>query len=829
MEPRLPRLPRLWALGLLLSAATSPWAKAESPRNGESLQTTPPVVADHCLDCHQGRKAAAGLDLTPMVRGEGSRRTWRQIRDRVANGEMPPPEEPTLAAFDRDRIVDWIERRLAAADPGPRDPGPPLLRRLAREEYARTLRDLVGLDFDAAAAAGIPDDSQGHGFANRADVLGLSPALMEKYFAAAEAVIDRVLAAKPAVTSPPPVTKPEAVAGLVAQYRCSGPKADDNQIRATLQIVSREAAAVPLREISLRYWFTGEGIEEFQQWCDYAALDARNVTLAVRKLDEPVTGADHVIEVGFKEGSLEPGRSTGDIQVRVAASDWSGFDQSGDHSFDAAATTLADASRITLHRDGKTIWGIEPSGPPAQRGPATPLPGPDAIRARERLFVARPGDGVAPAAAARLVLEQFAGRAWRRPATAAEVQRLVGIWQRGQTEGGGFEVAMRPALLAILVSPHFLLRVERDMPATPDRPYRRVDDQELAVRLSYFIWSSMPDDELVELARRRRLSSRDELDRQVRRMLADPRAAALTRSFGAAWLQFGKLATARPTPEFFPDFTPELRRAMLTEATMFFDNLRTEDRSLLELVDADYTFVDEQLARLYGLPGVSGAAFRRVQLRPGDHRGGVLGMGAVLAATSHTFRTSPTLRGKYVLDVLLGEPPPPPPANASVLAGERHDAPAATFRESLARHSRDPACAACHSRIDPLGFGLEAYDGIGRWRDTAATGIDASGHLPGGAAFTGPEQLKAALRTRQSQVLRNASAQMLSFALGRAVEECDEVAIDTIAHAVTEDDGRFSTLVLEVARSFPFQHRRNVPQAADIERPDADSPPETPP
>jgi hypothetical protein len=310
-------------------------------------------------------------------------------------------------------------------------------------------------------------------------------------------------------------------------------------------------------------------------------------------------------------------------------------------------------------------------------------------------------------------------------------------------------------------------------------------------------------------------------------MLADPRAAALTSAFGAAWLQFGKLATARPTPEFFPDFTPELRRAMLTEATMFFDNLRTEDRSLLELVDADYTFVDEQLARLYGLPGVSGAAFRRVPLRPDDHRGGVLGMGAVLAATSHTFRTSPTLRGKYVLDVLLGEPPPPPPANASVLAGERQGAPAATFRESLARHSRDPACAACHSRIDPLGFGLEAYDGIGRWRDTAANGIDASGQLPGGAAFTGPEQLKAALGTRQSQILRNASAQMLSFALGRAIDECDEVAIDAIARAVTEDDGRFSTLVLEVARSFPFQHRRNVPAHDPPDQPKA-GPPEEP-
>jgi hypothetical protein len=787
------------------------------------------VIAERCLECHDGRKPEGGLDLTSQVTGEGGRRTWRRIRDRVANGEMPPPEEPPIAAADRERLLRWIDARLAAGDTGPRDPGPPLIRRLSRDEYGRTLRDLVGLDFDAAAVAGIPDDSQGHGFANRADVLGLSPALMEKYFSAAEAVVDRVLAATPHAAVPPPAAPPPAVTGLVAQYRCSGPKADDNQIRATLQLVNRGTAAVPLGEISVRYWFTAEGIDEFQQWCDYAAVEASTITLAVKQLDEPVAGADHFIEVGFKAGVLQPGQATGDIQLRVAAGDWSGFDQSDDHSFAADVTTLADAPRITLQRGGKTVWGVEPSGPPAKRGPATPPPGPDATRAWERLFVARPGPGVAPADAARRVLEGFAGRAWRRPATAAELQRLMAIWRRAGVEGAAFEAAMRPALTAILVSPHFLLRVERDVPATPDRPYRRVDDQELAVRLAYFIWSSMPDDELVNLARRRRLSAPDELDRQVRRMLADARAAALTTSFGAAWLQFGKLATARPTPEFFPDFTPELRQAMLTEATMFFDTLRTEDRSLLDLVDADYTFVDEQLARLYGLPGVSGAAFRRVQLRPGDHRGGVLGMGAVLAATSHTFRTSPTLRGKYVLDVLLGEPPPPPPANASVLAGERHDAPTATFRESLARHSRDPACAACHSRIDPLGFGLEAYDGIGRWRDTAASGIDASGNLPGGVAFTGPEQLKAALGARRPQILRNASAQMLSFALGRAVEECDEASIDAITRAVEEEDGRFSTLVLEVARSFPFQHRRNVPLAADIERPDADSLPETRP
>lgn len=812
----------------MVAATSGPSIAAPASESG--ARGRPPVLADRCLDCHQGREPAGGLDLAPLLRGEGSRRTWRRIRERVTNGEMPPQEERPLAAAERELLADWIEARLARAATGPRDPGPPLVRRLSRDEYVRTLRDLVGLEFDAAAAAGIPDDSQGHGFANRAEVLGLSSALMEKYFTATEAVLDRVLAAAPA--APPaapaaPAAAPRINAGPVVQYRCSGPKADDNQIRATLQLVNRGTTPLPLAEVSIRYWFTGEGIAEFQQWCDYAAVGAGNVTLAVRKLDEPVAGADRFIEVGFKGGVLEPGQATGDIQVRVAASDWSAFDQADDHSFDAAVTTLADAPRLTVHRNGKPIGGVEPSGPPSKRGPATPPPGPDAIRAWEELFVARPGPGVTPATAARRVLERFASRAWRRPATAAELQQLVGIWQRAETEATGFEAALRPALLAILVSPHFLLRVERDVPATPERPYRRVDDQELAVRLSYFIWSSMPDEELLDLARRRRLSAPGEIDRQVKRMLADPRAAALTGSFAAPWLQLGKLATARPTPEFFPAFTPELRRAMFTEATMFLDNLRTEDRSVLELLDADYTFVDEQLARHYGLTGVSGPAFRRVNLRPEDHRGGVLGMAAVLAATSHTFRTSPTLRGKYVLEVLLGDPPPPPPANAGVLTGERQDAPPATFRESLRQHARDPACAACHSRIDPLGFGLEAYDGIGRWRDTQAAGLDASGRLPGGVTFTGPDELKTVLLDRKSQFLRNASAQMLSFALGRAVEECDEATVDAIARTVEADDGRFSTLVLEVARSFPFQHRRNVIQAPATERPATASLPET--
>lgn len=820
---------RGWIACLLAFTAAATGATAAPPAADVGKQPAPPLMAGRCLECHEGPEPAGGLDLAPLIRGAGGRRTWRRIRDRVINGEMPPPEERPFTAAERELLGAWIDHRLAVADAGPRDPGPPLVRRLSREEYVRTLRDLVGLEFDAAAAAGIPDDSQGHGFANRAEVLGLSPALLEKYFSATEMVLDRVLAAAPTATPPGLPAAARVAAGPAVQYRCSGPKADDNQIRATLQLVNRGTAPLPLGETSIRYWFTGEGNVEFQQWCDYAAVGAGNVTLAVRKLDEPVAGADRFIEVGFKEGALEPGQATGDIQVRVAANDWSAFDQADDHSFDAAATTLTDAPRLTVHLRGRTIWGVEPSGPPIKRGPAAPTPGPDAIRAWERLFFARPGPGVEPAAAARMVLERFAGRAWRRPVTAAELRRLMAIWRKAEAEGGGFDAAMRPALMAVLVSPHILFRVEQDMPASPERPFRRVDDQELAVRLSYFIWSSMPDEELLDLALRRRLSAPGELDKQVRRMLADPRAAALTTAFGVPWLQLGKLATARPTPEFFPAFTPELRQAMHAEATLFLDNLRTEDRSLLELLDADYTFVNEQLARHYGLAGVSGPAFRRVPLRPEDHRGGVLGMAAVLTATSHTFRTSPTLRGKYVLDVLLGEPPAPPPANAGVLADERQDAPPATFRESLARHARDPACATCHVRIDPLGFGLEAYDGIGRWRDITAAGIDAAGRLPGGVTFTGPAELKAALLARKSQFLRTASAQMLSFALGRAVEECDDATVDAIARTVEAHDGRYSTLVLEVARSFPFQHRRNVPRDAAAERPAAESPVETTP
>ena len=808
-----PRRSRRCPCAALLAAMAAWWAT-----NAPAADTAgiPPesrrVLAARCVACHEGEAPAGRFDLAALLRDDpaGHRRAWRRVAERVEDGEMPPPDEPPLPVADREPLTRAIRAALAGGVAAPDDPGPALLRRLSRDEYARTIRNLFGVAFDAAAAAGIPDESQGSGFANRADVLGLAPALMEKYFAASDAVLDGVLAATPPPPprQPKPAPKPQAAAGLAVHYRCAGAKADDNQIRAVVQLVNAGPQPVPLADLTIRYWFTADGLTDFQHWCDYAAVDARHVRLAVRPLDKPVAGADACVEIGFDAGVVPPAGSSGDVQVRVAARDWAAFDQANDHSFDPAAAG-GPAPRITLHRGGRLVWGIEPTGEPVPAGPVAPQPTPDMVRAWERVFFVQPGGGLSARAAATRILTAFARRAWRRPVAAAEVRGLVAIFDRAAAAGAPFQAAVRPALGAVLVSPHFLYRVERDEPAAASS--RPVDDHELAVRLSYFLWSSMPDDALFQAADRGELGTAAAIERQVRRMLADPKATALTENFGKPWLQLGKLATARPTPEFFPEFTPALRDAMLAEATAFLENLRREDRSLLDLVDADYTFVNDALARHYGLPDPGGAEFRRVALRPEDHRGGVLGMAAVLATTSHTFRTSPTLRGRYVLEVLLGAPPPPPPPDAGVLADDPQSAPPATFRESLERHARDPACAACHARIDPLGFGLEPYDGIGRWRDAAARGIDASGRLPGGESFSGPAELKAALLRRKSRFLRHASAQMLAYALGRPLEECDEPALDAITAAVERDGGRFSTLVVEVAGSVPFRHRRTRP------------------
>jgi mono/diheme cytochrome c family protein len=408
----------------------------------------------------------------------------------------------------------------------------------------------------------------------------------------------------------------------------------------------------------------------------------------------------------------------------------------------------------------------------------------------------------------RAVVAAFARRAYRRPATGEEVDRLMALHEGGLKRGAAPAAALRLPLKAILLSPHFLFRIEREQPGS--KPYR-VSDLELASRLSYFLWSTMPDDALAADAEQGKLSDPGVLEAQVRRMLLHPKARALTLNFAAQWLQLRKLDYARPSTEFFPAFTNKLKQAMRDEATTFLDKLREEDRSVLDLLDCDYAWLNGELAKHYGIAGVEGKEFRRVALKPEDHRGGLLGMGAILALTSHTSRTSPTLRGKWILESIFGTPPPPPPPDAGTLKEQKKGAEPKTFRELMAQHAVQPTCASCHKRIDPLGFALENYDAVGAWRDSqGGKPMDAAGILPSGERFEGVAGLKQVLLRSRDAFERNLIEQILSYALGRDVQDGDECAIREIQAALQKDGHRLSALVLAVARSVPLQYRQNV-------------------
>lgn len=428
----------------------------------------------------------------------------------------------------------------------------------------------------------------------------------------------------------------------------------------------------------------------------------------------------------------------------------------------------------------------------------------------QRLFIARPGKGMPPRTAAKRIVEHWAARAFRRPVVPAETERVLRLFDGASKRGESFERAVRFAMKALLISPNFLFRVETDRATNAPYP---VGDYELASRLSYFLWSSMPDDALFALAAGKRLREPEVLEAQVRRMLRDPKAAAFADNFASQWLRVRDLkTTARPDPKRYPDFTPTLRDAMIGETVTFFHALLTENRSLLDLLDADYTFLNEELARHYGIPGVQGTNLRRVRL-PDRNRGGLLTQASVLTVTSYPQRTSPVLRGKWVLEELLGTPPPPPPPGAGGLPASDAPKDGQTLRQRLEQHRSKPECASCHQRMDPLGFGLENFDAVGRWRaEIAGTPVDSSGVLATGEAFSGPSELKRHLLARKDQFLGNITEKMLAYALGRGIEPYDAPAVRKIVQTVARDGYRSEPLVLEIVRSYPFQFRRNAPQ-----------------
>lgn len=435
----------------------------------------------------------------------------------------------------------------------------------------------------------------------------------------------------------------------------------------------------------------------------------------------------------------------------------------------------------------------------------------------EKIFVARPGNGVSEQEASERVLKRFMHMAYRRPVSQKEVNRLLPLVARGLQEKKSFEESIGMALKPVLISPFFLYRVERIQGERGAAEAYPVSDHELATRLSFFLWSSIPDDELLKLAASEKLSEPEVLRAQVKRMLEDPKADALTEGFGAQWVLLDHLEKALPSPRYFPTFDDKVKHSMHKEFTTFFNGLRREDRSVLDLLDADYTYVNEPLAAHYQMEGVevAGEEMTRVELPEDSARGGLLGMGAILAMTSHTDRTRPTARGEWILRVILGTPPPPPPPDAGTFAAPKDGKEPDTFREKLQQHVSDPNCAGCHEKIDPLGFAMENFDAVGRWRETdGGLPVDNEGKLISGERFKGAKELKEVLWNRRDDFVKNFARQMLTYALGREVEYYDELTLRQIVKELEENDFRFSVLVEEIVLSRPFRYRTNLDLAS---------------
>lgn len=660
------------------------------------------------------------------------RERWERIAQRVRSGEMPPKGLPRPEAATISAVTGWIASSYETMDrTTPVDPGRVTARRLNRFEYANSVRDLLGLDMNPGED--FPVDPYGYGFDNIGDVLSMNAGLTDQYLKAAERV---ARAAVPIEGEKIPATMQRYLAERIGQ---------DRQLRVSVDHVIPVAGTYALR--------TG-----FYQ----ALKDGTRVRM--RLFVDGKQAAEDVLRFYYQ---IDRAIETKAIPLTA-----------GRHHVEASIEVLPEPA----------YKGAPPYIEFLQvYGPLEVSPTPD-----RRFFTCGHEPGKHDASCARRILAPLARKAWRRPVTGVEIDGLLGLAAREQTRTGSFEEAMRSSLTAILVSPHFLFRIEKDKGAGP----QSLSDHELATRLSYFLWGSLPDQELLT----ERLDA--DLPRQTLRMLKDPRSSAFVESFAGQWLQIRNLSVLKPDPVKFPTFTGELAVAMRTETEMFFAAVLRENRSILDFLDGPFTFLNERLAKHYGIDGVTGDEFRRVTL-DGGQRGGVLSHGSVLTVSSYPTRTSPVIRGKWVLDNLLNQPPPPPPADVPQL-DEKAAANSGTMRQQLEKHRSSAACASCHSRMDPLGFGLENYDAIGRWRVE-----DASGVLPGGQKFSTPVEMKQILKADPEAFTRALTEKMLTYALGRGVELRDRAAVRRIVDRVQANGYRMQELILGVVESEPFRKRRS--------------------
>jgi hypothetical protein len=779
------------------------WAVVQAAGRQTAVSSdAPPVVSpratidQYCTGCHNARLASGELRLDMLdlsAPGEHAD-VWEKVVRKLQTRAMPPigarrPDEATYRALI-DSLTSTLDR-AAAARP---NPGRPVLRRLNRSEYANAIRDLLALDVDASVL--LPADDSAYGFDTIGDVLGVSPSLQERYLSAAA-----------------------KISALAVGDTTRGPVAETYRVRQDLS-QSHHLEGLPLGTVGglvVQHLFPLDGEYEFRirlQQTNFGNLRGLDYP---QQVETSVDGARvHVATIGGNADlamMFEQPQNAGDAiearlvsRVRVKAG--------------ARPVTVAfirnlpigDTRRIQQFQRS-SVDTLDWTGLPHIQsvtitGPFNVSSSGDTL-SRKRIFTCRPGTAADEMICARRIVATLARRAYRQPVGEEDVKPLLGFYQAGRREAG-FEAGIQRALQAILASPRFTFRIERD-PAdgAPGHAYP-ISDVELASRLSFFLWSSIPDEALLTAAITGTLHTPAVLERQVRRLLADRKSQALVTNFAGQWLQLRNVKSILPNSDEFPDFDDSLRQSMLRESELLVESIFREDRSVIELLTANYTFINERLARHYGIPNVYGSRFRKVLLLD-DTRYGLLGQGSILALTSHAERTSPVVRGKWVLENILGTPPPPPPPDVPAFKENEPGQKPKTMRELMAQHRANPSCAACHRLMDPIGFALENFDAVGAWRTHEPGGpIDTSAELPDGVTVDGPVSLRRALVARPEVFVTTMAEKMLTYGLGRGLTSRDMPMVRSIVRASAVSNYRFSSLVLAIVRSDPFRMRMKL-------------------
>jgi hypothetical protein len=789
---------------ILAASIAAAACQPSKPSTEEQARMAASTVQRYCVECHNDAERTADftLERIPLDNVAANAEIWEHVVHKLRGRMMPPASEslPDLAVLDQ--VATYLEQQLDAAAAQHPNPGRKSLHRLNRTEYRNAIRDLFALEIDAAAL--LPNDSEAYGFDNIADVLGTDPSLLDRYLSAAW----KITSAAIGDTNIPPA---------VTTYRVPPDRSQLDHVEG-LPFGTRGGMLV-----SHFFPVDGEYVIKPKLW--------RNTVDVVRGTETP-----HDLEVSIdgqrlaltrfggpeeeRQAQMFPGKTADEIdrrlEVRVAVT-------AGRHDIGVAFAKKSSATRqevlqpfLREKHDARMDVGIPELDQVVIEGPLAVV-GPGSSESRNRIFTCYPetqqtelpSADLEAATCAEQILTSIAKRAFRRPVTDEERERLVGLYTAERDKGRDFETAVQTGLAYILVSPQFLFRAEQDpADAAPGSIYE-ISDIELASRLSFFLWSSLPDDELIDLAVEGRLSDPDVLEAQVARMLADERASALAREFAGQWLYLRNLRASMPDMYVFADFDDNLRQSLIRETELLFESIVREDRPLPELLSADYTFLNERLARHYGVPGIYGDQFRRVQVTD-ERRKGLLGHASVLTLSSYPNRTSPVLRGSYVLKNILGTPPPEPPPNVPALPENTDEK--LTMRQKLERHRTDPVCASCHALFDPIGLVLESYDGIGRWRtedngepiDTDAGTIHV---LRTYGPIDDPVDLRNAILMEPERFVRGAAEKLLTYALGRGLEHYDMPTVRKIVREAEAADYRFSALVLGIVRSQPFRMR----------------------